>query len=153
MTEAKNTPLAEGGKDQTAWWSFMGASSFAVFGLVFSTAIHTPAASVYTNFATSARTEKMIVPAFLLAGVIASIMPLLAGLVGMETLAAKGLDAGLGGYRNLTALPTEINVWIGGIALAAILAAVISSGGPILLSSSTMFVRDWLAFTNDYSSD
>jgi Na+/proline symporter len=94
----------------------------------------------------------MIVPAFLFAGIIASLMPLLAGLVGMETLAAKGLDPGLAGYRNLTALPTEINVWVGGIALAAILAAVISSGGPILLSSSTMFVRDWLPFARNYSS-
>ncbi|MEX2015800.1 MAG: hypothetical protein WD873_04115, partial [Candidatus Hydrogenedentales bacterium] len=30
------------------------------------------------------------------------------------------------------------------------LAAVISSGGPILLSSATMFVRDWLPFTRHY---
>ncbi|MDP7639742.1 MAG: hypothetical protein QGG73_08510, partial [Candidatus Hydrogenedentes bacterium] len=152
VTGRIDTHFAEGGKDSAAWWRFTGASGFAVFGLVFSTAIHTPGASIYTNFATSARTEKMIVPAFLFAGIIASLMPLLAGLVGMETLAAKGLDPGLAGYRNLTALPTEINVWVGGIALAAILAAVISSGGPILLSSSTMFVRDWLPFARNYSS-
>jgi Na+/proline symporter len=152
MTVQIDAHLAEAGKDRAIWWSFTGASGFAVFGLVFSSAIHTPAASVYTNFATSARSEKIILPAFLAAGVIASIMPLLAGLVGMETLAAKGLDPGLGGYKNLTALPTEINVWVGGIALAAILAAVISSGGPILLSSSTMIVRDWLTFTRKYSS-
>ena len=39
-----------------------------------------------------------------------------------------------------------------GPSLAAILAAVISSGGPILLSSSTMFVNDWLPFSKDLSS-
>ena len=39
------------------------------------------------------------------------------------------------------------------MALAAVLAAVISSGGPILLSSATMFVRDWLPFTRNYDSD
>ena len=38
------------------------------------------------------------------------------------------------------------------MALAAVLAAVISSGGPILLSSATMFVRDWLPFTRRYDS-
>ncbi len=152
IKERIDTHLAEGGRDGPAWWSFTGASGFAVFGLVFSTAIHTPAASIYTNFATSARSEKAILPAFLLAGLIASVMPLLAGLVGLETLAARGLDSGLGGYKNLTTLPTEINVWVGGLALAAILAAVISSGGPILLSSSTLFVRDWLPFTKGFSS-
>ena len=41
---------------------------------------------------------------------------------------------------------------MGGVALAAVLAAVISSGGPILLSSATMFVRDWLPFTRSYDS-
>ena len=40
-----------------------------------------------------------------------------------------------------------------GPALAAVLAAFISSGGPILLSSATMFVRDWLPFTRSYSSE
>jgi SSS family solute:Na+ symporter len=39
----------------------------------------------------------------------------------------------------------DIHPVIGGIALAAILAAVISSGGPILLASATMFVNDWLS--------
>lgn len=153
VTAKINSHLASGEIGQEAWWSFFGSSTFAVFGLVFATAVHTPAASVYTNFASSAKTEKSILPAFILAGVIASTMPLLAGLVGLETLAAKGLNAGLGGYRNLTTLATEINIWIGGIALAAILAAVISSGGPILLSSSTMFVRDWLPFARKYNSN
>jgi SSS family solute:Na+ symporter len=44
----------------------------------------------------------------------------------------------------VTRLATDINPWLGGIALAAVLAAVISSGGPILLSSAAMLVRDWL---------
>lgn len=144
VRESIHTHLAGGSSNEAAWWSFMGASGFAVFGMIFSTAIHTPAASVYTNYATSARNEKILLPAFLIAGVVAAAMPLLAGLIGIEALAKYGLDSGLSGYKNITTLPMLISPWIGGLALAAILAAVISSGGPILLSSSTMFVRDWL---------
>lgn len=80
-------------------------------------------------------------------------MPLLAGLIGLLTVAKYGLEPGTSGYTNLTRLATDISPLIGGIALAAVLAAVISSGGPILLSSATMFVRDWLPFTNDYHPD
>ena len=89
---------------------------------------------------------------FLLAGLIGALMPVLAGLIGILTTARYGLDAGLGGYRNLTTLAFEISPVVGGVAIAAVLAAVISSGGPILLSSATMLVRDWLPFTRDYSS-
>jgi Na+/proline symporter len=121
--------------------------------MVFSAAVHTPAASVYTNYATSAKSEKIILPAFLLAGVIGGIMPLLAGLIGIETLAQYGFQHRIDSYENITALATGINPVLGGLALAAILAAVISSGGPILLSSATMFVRDWLGFTRTYSEE
>lgn len=138
---------------ETRWWAFLGGGWGAVIGLVFSTAIHTPAASVYTNYASSAKTEKSLLPAFLLAGIIGGSMPLLSGLIGVQTLAQYGPERGFGGYQNITALATDINPIIGGIALAAILAAVISSGGPILLSSATMFVRDWLWFTRDYSEE
>ena len=69
---------------------------------------------------------------------------MLAGVVGMLTLARYGFDRGLSGYSNITSLATGIDPWVGGLALAAVLAAVISSGGPVLLSSATMFVRDWL---------
>ena len=79
-------------------------------------------------------------------------MPMLAGLIAILTTARYGLDTGLGGYRNLTTLASEISPVVGGVALAAVLAAVISSGGPILLSSATMFVRDWLPFTSRYDS-
>jgi solute:Na+ symporter, SSS family len=71
-------------------------------------------------------------------------MPLLAGVIGIETLAKYGAAAQLASYQTLTRLAIEINPWVGGIAIAAVLAAVISSGGPILLSSATMFVRDWI---------
>ena len=141
--------LEAGEVDGTRWWSFAGAGWGAVIGMFFSAAIHTPAASVYTNFSTAARSERILVPSFLVAGVIASLMPLLAGYVGIVTLAKYGLTAGLRGYQNLTQLAMDINPVIGGIALAAIVAAVISSGGPILLSSATMFVNDWLTRLGD----
>lgn len=152
VREQVNGRLVEAGMDQAVWWGFSGAGWGAVVGMVFSVTIHTPAASVYTNFSTAARSERILVPGFLLAGVIAALMPLLAGLIGILTLAKYGAGAGLQSYANITHLATEISPWIGGLALAAVLAAVISSGGPILLSSATMFVRDWLPFTRDYSA-
>ena len=145
--------LAVAGQSEESWWGFTGAGLLPVVGMFFAVTVHTPAASIYTNYSTAAKTERDIAPAFLLAGVIGAIMPLLAGLIGILTTAQYGLDAGLSGYTNLTTLASEINPYIGGVALAAVLAAVISSGGPILLSSATMFVRDWLPFTRKYSSD
>ena len=145
--------LADASRSEANWWGFVGAGWLPVFGMFFAAAVHTPAASVYTNYSTAAQTERHIAPAFLLAGVIGAVMPILAGLIGILTTARYGLDAGLSGYRNLTTLASEISPVIGGLALAAVLAAVISSGGPILLSSATMFVRDWLPFTRSYSSD
>ncbi len=153
VTDTIGGHLAAASQDEVAWWGFAGAGWLPVFGMFFSAAVHTPAASVYTNYSTAARSERQIAPAFLLAGLIAAAMPILAGLIGILTAARYGLDTGLGGYRNLTTLASEINPFVGGIALAAVLAAVISSGGPILLSSATMFVRDWLPFTRNYSSE
>ena len=82
--------------------------------------------------------------AFIWGGLIAMPMPFLAGIIGIETLAKYGAAAQLASYQTLTRLAIDINPWIGGVALAAVLAAVVSSGGPILLSSATMFVRDWI---------
>ncbi len=126
------------------WWSFIGPGWAVVIAMFFSATIHTPAASVYVNFSSAARRERTLLPAFLLAGGVAALMPLLAGFVGMLTLGKYGADSGLSSYRSITQLALDISPLLGGIALAAILAAVISSGGPILLSSSTMLVRDWL---------
>ena len=152
VTAQVNGYLAQSARSETSWWRFTGASWLPILGMFFSAAVHTPAASIYTNYSTAAKSEKNIVPAFLLAGIIAAVMPMLAGLIGILTAARYGFDAGLGGYRNLTTLASEISPVVGGVALAAVLAAVISSGGPILLSSATMFVRDWLPFTRSYSS-
>lgn len=148
-----NAHLNAGSVDKAKWWGFVGLGWGAVLGMFFAASIHTPAASVYTNYSTAARNETILLPAFLLAGGLAALMPLLAGLVGVITVSRYGVDSGLGGYTNLTRLAVEIHPVVGGIALAAVLAAVISSGGPVLLASATMFVRDWLPFTNDYSPE
>jgi len=152
VREAVDGHLVGDGRDSVAWWGFAGAGWLAVLGMFFSVSVHTPAASVYTNYSTAAKTEKTLLPGFLLAGTIAAFMPILAGLIGILTIAKYGVDTGTGGYTNLTKVAMEINPYVGGLALAAVLAAVISSGGPILLSSATMFVRDWLPFTRNYSS-
>ena len=153
VTASISEHLAVAGQSEETWWAFVGKGWLPVLGMFFAVTVHTPAASIYTNYSTAAKTERHIAPAFLLAGLIGAMMPLLAGLIGILTTARYGLDAGLSGYRNLTTLAPEISPVVGGIALAAVLAAVISSGGPILLSSATMFVRDWLPFTRNYTSD
>ncbi|HVS64516.1 MAG TPA: sodium:solute symporter family protein [Thermoanaerobaculia bacterium] len=136
--------LAGGGLEPGRWWSFVGAGWGAVIAMFFSATIHTPAASVYVNFASSARSERSILPAFLLGGLIAAAMPLLAGWIGMQTLAVYGPSSGLRSYSAITQLAVDISPLIGGVALAAVLAAVISSGGPILLASATLFLKDWV---------
>jgi SSS family solute:Na+ symporter len=136
--------LAAGTLEPSRWWSFVGAGWFAVIAMFFSATIHTPAASVYVNFASAAKSERSILPAFVLGGAIASLMPLLAGWIGMQTLAAYGPSSGLRSYSAITQLALDISPLIGGLALAAVLAAVISSGGPILLASATLLLKDWV---------
>jgi SSS family solute:Na+ symporter len=152
ITAGVNNALAASGKDPDAWWSFTGAGWGAIIAMILSAVIHTPAASVYVNFSSAAKNERVLLHAFLIGGVVGALMPLLAGLIGMETLAKYGAESQLSSYSTITQLATDVNPWIGGFALAAILAAVISSGGPILLSSSTMFVNDWLPFSRNLSS-
>jgi SSS family solute:Na+ symporter len=139
--------------ESEAWWSFIGPGWMAVIAMFFSAAIHTPAASIYVNFSTAAKDEKSVLPAFLLGGAFAAAMPFLAGSIGILTLARYGESAQGSGYSLITRLATELDPLIGGVALAAVLAAVISSGGPILLSSSTMFVTDWIPNAKNWPAD
>jgi SSS family solute:Na+ symporter len=138
---------------QAGWWGFAGAGWLPAFGMLFAAAIHSPAASIYANFSTATRSERSLAPAFIVGGMIAALMPILAGVIGILAVAQYGLDAGLAGYDNITAIASEISPLMGGIAIAAVLAAVISSGGPILLSSATMLVRDWMPSSAGYSSE
>lgn len=153
MHDSVTATLESAGKDSAAWWSITGAGWGAIIGMIFSVVIHTPAASIYVNFSSAAKDERTLIPAFLLGGAIGATMPFLAGLVGVEVLAKYGVESQLSSYRTITTFAQELNPWIGGISLAAILAAVISSGGPILLSSATMFVKDWLPFSRKASTE
>ena len=138
---------------EAGWWGFAGAGWLPVFGMLFAAAIHSPAASVYANFSTATRSERSLAPAFIVGGLIAALMPVLAGVIGILAVARYGLDAGLEGYDNITTIASEISPLMGGVAIAAVLAAVISSGGPILLASATMLVRDWMPSSAHYSSE
>jgi SSS family solute:Na+ symporter len=137
----------------TGWWGFTGAGWLPAFGMLFAAVIHSPAASIYANFSTATRSERSLVPAFIVGGMIAALMPILAGVIGILAVARYGLDAGLAGYVNITAIASEISPLMGGVAIAAVLAAVVSSGGPILLASATMLVRDWMPSSAAYSSE
>lgn len=144
VTAAVDTALASSGRSSASFWSFVGQGWTPIVAMIFSAAIHTPAASVYANFSTAARTERQLPGTFALAGLAAASMPVLAGIIGILTLARYGGAKGLSGYATITTFATETSPWLGGFAVAAILAAVVSTGGPILLSSATLFVRDWV---------
>lgn len=145
--------LSAANKDIPGWWSFTGIGWATIIALFISATIHTPAASVYANYASSAAKQEYLIPGFFLAGVIATLMPLVAGFIGILTMVSYGSEAGLSGYLNITQLAIDTGPLLGGIALAAVLAAVISSGAPILLSSATMLVNDWIPASKGYSSD
>lgn len=153
MISQTDAMLLEAGKDQASWWSFTGIGIATIIALFISATIHTPAASVYANYASSARKQEFLIPAFIIGGFVAAIMPLVAGFIGISTLANYGADSGLSSYMNIAQLAIDTGPILGGIALAAVLAAVISSGIPILLASSTMFVNDWIPGSQNFSSD
>lgn len=153
MRAAADAQLAAAAVDRTQWWSLTGGGWPAIVGMVFAAAIHTPAASIYANFATAARSRRVLMPGFVLGGLLAGLMPVCAGVIGIQALARYGVASGPSGYASVTAIALEISPWLGGLALAAVLAAVVSSGGPVLLSSATMFVRDWLPQSRDWSQE
>src|SRR5690606_9009462 len=113
--------------------------------------IHTPAASVYVNYSSSAKKESYLVPAFLLAGLIAAVMPFFAAVIGIEALAKYGANAGIGSYQSITAIALDVGPGVGGLALAAVRAALLSSRGPILPAGATWFPNAGLPAAGGYS--
>ncbi len=150
MARADSALLASG-KDLDAWWSMVGLGWLPIIAMFFSATIHTPATSVYVNFSSSARSERVLIPAFLLAGLLAALMSFLAAFIGVEALAKYGADAGIAGYNSVTRIAMDSGPLLGGIAIAAVLAALISSGGPVLLASSTMVVNDWIPASKHFT--
>jgi len=153
VLERASGMLAGASRDEVRWWSFTGIGWATIIALFISATIHTPAASVYANYASSAARQEYLIPGFFLAGIIAAAMPLVAGFIGILTMATYGAEAGLGSYLNIAQLAMDAGPILGGIALAAVLAAVISSGAPILLASATMFVNDWVPGAKNFSSE
>jgi SSS family solute:Na+ symporter len=145
--------LVAADKDEASWWSFTGIGWATIIALFISATIHTPAASVYANYASSAGKQDYLIPGFFLAGIVAALMPMVAGFIGILTMATYGSESGLTSYLNIAQLAMDTGPILGGIALAAVLAAVISSGAPILLASATMLVNDWIPAAKHYDSD
>ncbi|RMF94433.1 MAG: sodium:solute symporter family protein [Candidatus Schekmanbacteria bacterium] len=126
------------------WWSPIGGGIFPLLAMQLSAIIHTPAVSAYVNFASAGKDEKTSFNTFIIAGIISAFVPIIAGIIGIETLAVFGTSAVSKSYYSITKLAMCVNPLIGGIALAAVTAAIISSAAPILLSCSTMIVEDWV---------
>jgi len=151
IKEKVDVALAGSNIDSSSWWSFTGLGWFPIIAMFFSAVIHTPAASVYVNYSSSASSERLLIPAFLWAGLLAALMPFLASIIGIEAVAKYGTDSGITSYATITRIATDTGPIIGGTAIAAVLAALISSGGPILLSGSTLFVNDWIPGSKDFT--
>ncbi|MCZ0952076.1 MAG: hypothetical protein OXJ56_05790 [Rhodospirillaceae bacterium] len=145
--------LAEAGKDEVAWWSFSGIGLVTIIAMFIAATIHTPAVSIYANYASSAAKEDHLIKAFFFAGIIAAAVSFVAGCIGILTMAAYGSESGLSSYLNIAQLAIDSGPILAGIALAAVLAAVISTGAPILLASATMLVNDWVPGVKNFSSD
>ena len=115
VTQQVNAGLAQTSGGSVRWWAFIGGGMSAILAMFFSATIHSPAASIYANYSTATRSERSLTPAFIIGGAIAALMPILAGIVGILTLARYGPNQGLTGYRNLTTLAAEISpIWGGG---------------------------------------
>ncbi len=151
--EKANLALDAAEMDKDTWWSLTSIGWISIVALSLSATLHTPAVSIYANYAAAAKSEKSLIPGFVLAGVLAALMPFVAGLIGLETFARYGAEAGLSSYRNITQLAIDTGPILGGIALAAVLAALISSGAPMLLGSATMFVNDWVPGSKQFSQE
>ena len=95
MMDQADAVLEANNISQQTWWSFTGIGWASIMALFFSATLHTPAASVYCNFSSSARKENLLIPGFLMAGLLAATMPVLAGFVGIGTLAEYGPESGL----------------------------------------------------------
>src|SRR5690554_2411274 len=150
IKESVDAALTSSDIDPASWWSFVGLGWIPVIAMFFSAVIHTPAASVYVNYSSSARTEKLLVPEFLAAGALAALMPVLATIIGIEAVARYGTDSGITSYATITRIATDTGPILGGLALAPVLAALISSGRPILLSIATLFVNDWIPGSKNF---
>jgi len=144
--------LAEAGKDDVTWWSFTGIGIATLIALFISATIHTPSVSIYANMANSAAKESYLIKGFIMAGIFCCLVAWIAGFIGILTMATYGPESGLSSYRNITQLAVDTGPILGGIALAAVVAAVISTGAPVLLASATMFVNDWLPSAKKLSS-
>ena len=114
-----------------------------------SATIHTPAASVYANYL--ARPERRLPNSGSSSGSDCCCHQLLRVFIGILTMSEYGPESGV--VVIVAQLAIDGGPILGGIALAAVLAAVISSGAPILLASATMFVNDWIPGSKDFGSE
>ena len=145
--------LQESGKDEVTWWSFTGIGVATLIALFISATVHTPSVSIYANMANSVAKEDYLIKGFIMAGIFCCLVAWIAGFIGILTMATYGPESGLSSYRNITQLAVDTGPILGGIALAAVVAAVISTGAPVLLASATMFVNDWLPSVKKLSSE
>ena len=99
--------LEASGKDIPSWWSYTGIGWATIIALFISATIHSPAASVYANYASSAAKQEYLIPGFFIGGVIAAMMPFVAGVLGILTMVSYGAEAGLSGYLNICLLYTS----------------------------------------------
>ena len=115
VIERASEQLAASEVNETAWWSFTGIGIATIIAMFISATIHTPAASVYANYASSARKESFLIPGFFFAGLIAAACQLLR-FHWDSTMSEYGPESGLTSYLNIAQLAIDVGPILGGIA-------------------------------------
>jgi Na+/proline symporter len=138
--------VAHPGVDARVWLSITGLGWGTVGQLLIGKAGRIGGTSVVSNLAASCRSEGKAVEAFMLAGCISGIPPLLAGMVGVFTAALLGgRMADLPVYTSIGIAVVQTSPVLAGFLLAAIGAAILAAFGPIAITISTVLLEDIIA--------
>jgi solute:Na+ symporter, SSS family len=135
--------LASNGVNKTIWLSSIGMGWGVAGQLLMGKAGRLGGISIVSNIAASCKSEKEAVKAFLLAGVISGIPPLLSSAVGIFSAALIGQKfSDMPVYSAIALAITQLNPIVGGLLLAAVVAAILSAFGPTSMVLSSVMVED-----------
>jgi SSS family solute:Na+ symporter len=142
--------VTEPGITEGIWLSPVGLGLGTIIQILLSKSGRLGGISAVSNLAASCRSEKDAVKAFWWAGLISAIPPVLACGVGVFTAAYLGpmiMEMPL--YSAIGYAVSQLHPVLGGIFLAAISAAILSTFSPLAVAFSTVFVEDLVKRTRE----
>lgn len=142
---ANLSSIADQDMTSRTWLSITGMGYGIVGQLLLGKSGRLGGISVVSNLAASCKNEKESLKAFIFAGVMSGITPLLAGLVGIFTagkLGSRIIDSPI--YSSIGLAVVDISPVLAGLLLAAVAAAILSTHGPISIVFSSVLIEDIL---------